>query len=209
MFSLQRILGQEDKFFEMLELSAEEGRNSVRALVCLIGNPTNTASLAEFADSRRKEKEIANQISDALCSTFITAFEREDIEELSQVLYRIPKTVQKIGERILLAPHFLEGVDLSRQVTMMEGANAALLSMLKELHKGLHPERMRELNAELQRIEGEADKVMLTVLRDLFSGKYEARQAIFLRDIYELSEKLIDRHRDAGNVLIHIVLKNA
>ncbi len=35
MFSLQRLLGKEDKFFTLLEASAEEARTSVQALVKL------------------------------------------------------------------------------------------------------------------------------------------------------------------------------
>ena len=30
-----------------------------------------------------------------------------------------------------------------------------------------------------------------------------------LKDLYELLEKVIDRCRDAGNVIFHIVLKNS
>jgi uncharacterized protein Yka (UPF0111/DUF47 family) len=30
-----------------------------------------------------------------------------------------------------------------------------------------------------------------------------------IRDLYELMEKAIDRCRDAGNVVMHIVLKNS
>ena len=30
-----------------------------------------------------------------------------------------------------------------------------------------------------------------------------------IRDLYELMEKVIDRCRDAGNVVMHIVLKNS
>ena len=33
MFSLQKLLGQEDKFFDLLEASAQEARTSVDALV--------------------------------------------------------------------------------------------------------------------------------------------------------------------------------
>ena len=43
--------------------------------------------------SRRAEKRIADEISEALCKTFVTALEREDIEALSLGLYKIPKTV--------------------------------------------------------------------------------------------------------------------
>ena len=35
MFSIQRLLGKEDMFFELLEASAEEAHNSVQALVKL------------------------------------------------------------------------------------------------------------------------------------------------------------------------------
>jgi hypothetical protein len=30
-----------------------------------------------------------------------------------------------------------------------------------------------------------------------------------LKDLYELLEKVVDRYRDAGNVITHIVLKNS
>ena len=43
--------------------------------------------------------------------TFITALEREDIEALSNALYKIPKTVEKFCERILLAPQFVRVVE--------------------------------------------------------------------------------------------------
>ena len=45
--------------------------------------------------------------------------------------------------------------------------------------------------------------------QDLFSGKHEPIQVIVLKDLYELLEKVIDRCRDAGNVITHIVLKNS
>ena len=39
MFSLQRFLSHADKFFDLLEASAEEARRSVQALVELINKP--------------------------------------------------------------------------------------------------------------------------------------------------------------------------
>ena len=65
------------------------------------------------------------------------------------------------------------------------------------------------MNDKLQYIEGEADKLMIELLKDLYSGRYEAIRAIVIRDLYELMEKVIDRCRDAGNVVMHIVLKNS
>jgi uncharacterized protein Yka (UPF0111/DUF47 family) len=70
-------------------------------------------------------------------------------------------------------------------------------------------EKIKAFNDKLQYVEGEADKVMNELLRDLYSGKFDALRAIVLRDIYELIEKVVDRCRDVGNVMMHIVLKNS
>ena len=209
MFSLQKLLGKEDKFFDLLEASAEEGRASVQALIRLFKSAAESRTLDEFVASRRKEKRIAAEISEAVATTFVTALEREDIEALSFALYKVPKTVEKVGERIMIAPQFLSGVDISRQMAMMEKSTDTLLLMLKELRRGVNLEKIRTHNDQLQAIEGEADKLVLDLLRDLYSGKHDPLKAVFLKELYDLLEKVTDRCRDAGNVINHIVLKNS
>jgi uncharacterized protein len=209
MFSLQRLLGKEDKFFDLLEASAQECRTSVQSLIRFIENTDQLKTLDEFILSRRKEKKINDEISEALCTTFVTALEREDIEALSIGLYKIPKTVEKIAERILLRPSLLQGVNLTRQASMLEKATDTLLTMIQELRKGVHLERIRGHNDQLQVIEGEADKLMIDLLKDLYSGHHDAVKVVFLKDLFELIEKVFDRCRDAGNVINHIVLKNS
>src|SRR5688500_19725286 len=89
MFSLQRLLGKEDKFFDLLEASAHEGYASAQALKKLVANPTQANALDDFALSRRKDKAITAEISEALCTTFVTALEREDIEALDRKSTRL------------------------------------------------------------------------------------------------------------------------
>jgi hypothetical protein len=209
MFSLQRLLGKEDKFFDLLEASAQEGCASVQALKKLVSNPNQANALDDFALSRRKDKAITAEISEALCTTFVTALEREDIEALSIALYKIPKTIEKIGERIEIAPQHLKGVDISRQLDMLEKATETVLLMLKELRGGVKLERMKDINDRLQHVEGQADKLVLELLKELYSGKVSDVQVVFLKDLYELLEKVTDRCRDAGNVITQIVLKNS
>ena len=156
---------------------------------------------------RRKDKKITEEINEALCKTFVTELEREDIEALSNVLYKIPKTVEKIAERYVISSSKLVGSDFSRQLGMMESAADTVVEMVSELRKKLHLERMKDMNAKLQHVEGEADKLMLELLKDLYSGKHDPLRVIMLRDLYDLMEKVVDRCRDAGNVLTQIVLK--
>jgi uncharacterized protein len=209
MFSLQKLLGKEDKFFTLLEASAEEARNSVGMLRKYLESPDTLKNLDEFILARRKDKAITAQISEALCTTFVTTLEREDIEALSNALYKIPKTVEKIAERIMLGPQYVESIDLSQQMGLLEKATDTVLLMLKDLRKGVNLERVRTHNDQLQAIEGEADNALLGKLKELYSSQGNAVRVVFLKDIFELLEKVADRCRDAGNVINHIVLKNS
>lgn len=209
MFSLQRLLGKKDMFFGLLEASAEEAHTSVQALVKLSRALDKPVELEEFSRSRRKDKEITATIRNAVYTTFVTALEREDIESLCNALYRIPKTVEKFSERILLAPHQVRGVDFSRQISLLDQATQCVVQMVKSLRSGVNLDEIRSLNDKLQQIEGEADKAMMELYRDLFNGRHDAVKVIVLKDLYELLEKVIDRCRDAGNVISQIVLKNS
>jgi len=209
MFSLQLLLGHEEKFFKLLEASAQEARTSVDALVKLIANPQQTTLSYEFIESRRKEKELRGEISEAVYTTFVTPLEREDIESLANALYRIPKTVEKFGQRLLLTPQHVKGVDFAPQTQLLVEATATVLEMVQSLRRGVHLEEIRRLNDKMQYLEGEADKAIMELLRELFSGKHEPIAVIVRKDLYELLEKIIDRCRDVGNVISNIALKNS
>lgn len=209
MFSLQRLLGKEDKFFTLLEASAEEARNSVAALVKLAKDPSQITLAEEFINARRKEKQLRDEITEAVYTTFVTALEREDIQNLSYVLYRIPKTVEKFGERLLLTPEQVKGIDFSKQIDLLKQATDVIPEMVRSLHRGANLNEIRELNDQMQKIEGDADKIIVGLMKDLLNGKNDPIKVIILKDLYELLEKVIDRCRDAGNVITHIVLKNS
>ena len=194
---------------DLLEGSAAEAQASIKTLSKYLAHPEMLTRMDEFIASRRKDKAITAQISEALCTTFVTALEREDIEALSVALYKIPKTVEKIAERIMLAPEFLQGIDLASHLALMEKAGETVVTMIKELRRGIHLERIRMHNDQLQAIEGDADKKLLELLGFLYKRPNEVVKALFLKDIFELLEKVFDRCRDAGNVINHIVLKNS
>lgn len=210
MISIGRFLGHDTKFYDLLEASAKQADTSVHHLVDLLAQIDNkrSADLAAFAQSRREDKRITQELTEELTKTFITPLEREDIQALAASLYKIPKTVEKIGERMLICPQDLPKPTFARQVELLDRAAETVLAMVKQLRKGMNVGTAREMNAKLQTIEGDADELELELLRDLYQGNYDAKHIIFLRDLYELLEKVIDRCRDAGNVILQVVLKN-
>src|SRR6476619_45070 len=169
MFSIRKFFGHDEKFFDLLEASAQQADSSVHHLVGLLAkleHHESPASLEDFVHSRRRDKEITQELTEQLCKTFVTPFEREDIQALAASLYKIPKTVEKIGERILICPGDLHGHNFKSHLELLDQAAEAVLAMVKELRKGTDAATAREKNARLQMIEGDADKLELDLLRD-------------------------------------------
>jgi len=168
-------------------------------------------SMDEFIQARRAEKKIAAQISEALVETFVTTLEREDIELLSETLYKIPKTVEKFAERFTISASLVKGVDFSKHIRLLEAATDLVVKMvgsLRDLGSG-QLDSAKARNAKLQELEGKGDQLIIEVLEDLWSGRHETTKVIVLKDLYELLEKMIDRCRDAGKAVTQIVLKNS
>lgn len=209
MISFQKIFGKSDVFYDLLESSASHARQSVQALHKLLSDPAAPQNLDAFTATRREDKKITQQIDEALCKTFVTELEREDIEALANALYKIPKTVEKIAERVLICRERLNATDFSRHIKLMDAAAEVVLTMVVELRKKIHLERVKDLNDKIQQVEGEADKLMIDCLRVLYTTEKDAVLVIILKDLYDLMEKVVDRCRDAGNVVAHIVLKNS
>jgi uncharacterized protein Yka (UPF0111/DUF47 family) len=209
MFSVQKYFSHDGKFFDLLEASADETKELTRLLVDLVENGRHPKPLHEFALARGNDKRITDQISEELVNTFITGLDREDIETLSYSMYRICKVIEKFAERYNLAPGRMEGVDFMRQVALMERATDTLSQMVRLLRKMPTLETVKAMNDRLQSIEAEADDVMLDLLREAYGGKFDPLQAMMVRDLYDLLERAIDRCRDCGNAISHIVLKNS
>lgn len=213
MLSLKKLLGKDDKFFDLLEAGAEEAKTSVNLFASYLKKVASSegtpAALDEFVTTRRKEKRIRHTMTEELSKTFVTPLEREDIEALSFALYRIPKQVEKIVERLSIYPGRVPYSAFQRQAELMSQAAEAVVFMVKQLRGGTNIEKIREANDRLQYAEGEADKVMLSLLKELYHGPYDAKELVILQELYEMVEQAVDRCRNAGNIVVQIVLKHS
>jgi len=148
-------------------------------------------------------------MTEALSRTFVTPLDREDIEALSVALYRIPKQVEKIVERLSIYPGRVPHEMFSRQAQLMSQAAEALAFMVRQLRQGTTLDSIREANDRLQFAEGEADKVMLEQLRGLYIGPCDAKELVILQKLFEMVEQAVDRCRNAGNIVVQVALKHS
>ncbi|RNF86300.1 DUF47 domain-containing protein [Montanilutibacter psychrotolerans] len=208
MFSLQTIFGQGNQFYTLLEEAAVAAHDSTKALHAMLKEADRAPALDAFKLARQRERAASTKISQELVDSFITPIEREDIEALGSALYKIPKQVEKFADRYSLATQHLAHIDFAPRAAMLEKAASVVVAMVREL-RTLKLEPMKNLNDELRSLENEADRLMLELYRDIYSGKLDHLQMFLLKEFFEILEKAIDRCREAGVVAYEIVLKNS
>ena len=208
MFSLQTIFGSGKQFFNLLDDAAEAAHDSAKALYQMMKASDRLPALDAFKLARQRQRVASEKIGKALVDSFITPIEREDIEALGSALYKIPKQIEKFADRYSLATEHLAHIDFAPRAAMLEQAAQVVVDMVHEL-RTMNLDRMTALNEKLRAIENEADRLMLELYRDIYSGKLDPLQMFLLKEFFEILEKAIDRCREAGVVAYQIVLKNS
>lgn len=209
MFSLQTVFGKGDRFYVLLEASADAAERAVKALTAIIREQARQPALDGFIEARGQQKQIAEQIDRELVERFVTGLDREDIEALASVLYKLPKTCEKFAERFGLVREFLGDTDFSKQADLLDRASVLACAMVKSLRSGMQIDLQRKRLDQIKAIETEADGLLLDVYRAIVEGDADAKRVILLKDLYDLLEKAVDRCRDIGNAVFHVVLKNS
>lgn len=208
MFSLQRLLGKNDVFLDLLERCAEEAQSTVKRLTTILRGEADLSKLDEFLKAERTERRLLEEIEENLVRTFVTGLEREDIEALSRGLFKLVKTTEKVAGRYRLVVDLVQGVDFRPQADLIDQAVAIVGEMIRDLRKLPPLERMKELNDRLEAIEDSADDVVDGLVRDLYHVDLPAGKFLARKDLFDLLEKLVDRCHDLGAVVTHIVLKS-
>jgi len=208
MFSLQTIFGSGKQFYVLLDDAAQAAYDSAKALHTMMREGESLPALDAFKLARLRGRASSEKIGQALVDSFITPIEREDIEALGSALYKIPKQIEKFADRYSLAVKHLDQIDFAPRAAMLEQAAAVVVEMVADL-RHMNLDRMTALNEKLRALENEADRLMLELYRDIYSGRLDNLQMFLLKEFFEILEKAIDRCRGAGVVAYQIVLKNS
>lgn len=208
MFSLQKFFCRDEKFFDLIEALAQSSSSSAKTLSQVLLHPDEIKSVDEIVHKRRQSKELNDEIAHELCVSFVTPFEREDIEALSSSLTKISKTTEKFVSQYYVFKNAIAHEDFRKQAQLIDQSSDLLGTMVKQLRHKTNVEEVREMNTKLRTFEAESDQIMLSLLQELFSGSNKTLINILAtKNLQELQEKLMDRFREAGNIVFRVVLK--
>jgi|JI10StandDraft_1071094.scaffolds.fasta_scaffold45555_2 uncharacterized protein Yka (UPF0111/DUF47 family) len=213
MFKLPFLKPKDNKFCVLLEGLSSQAHMCAVHLKTFVESADPAEQIragTEITACKARAKEQAAQVTAELCRTYITPFDREDIQDIAGDLYRIPKTIEKIKERV--STHGINSVkgDFSRQIDVIVQEAEAMQEMVRELTKSDHDDdRIVAKARQLQELENKGDAILGELLVELFRNSTDPRDLILRKDIYDMLEKVIDRYRDAAGVALQIVLKHS
>ena len=153
---------------------------------------------------------ITRQIFEALNTTFITPFDREDIRSLASDLDDIVDHLESVAKYLVLFK-LAEAPEPLRRFAQI------LTSMTEEIDKiGVliwdmgNLNRIQESMVRISELENEGDSLYFTVISDLFKkGCTESIEILKWKEVYEGLEEACDRCKDFTHAVGNVVIKNA
>lgn len=203
---------KENKFFQLLH---EMGEIIVTVSNLLMECLQSSEGHEEFVEYYKKIKDyehkadaVQNKIFDELNNTFITPFDREDINHLSSTMDDIVDLMNGCAKRIMLYnPKQIpdSAIQLAKLMQECAGYIALAVDELDSFKK--RPAKIKEYCALLDEIEEKADDVYEAFLIDLFENEKDAIEVIKLRDILHELERATDVAKTVGKIIKTVVIK--
>jgi uncharacterized protein len=199
-------LPKSDQFYEQLHTLAQCGSDALKLLVPRI---TERNSQPGIADVKLTAKKTVEQLTDGVCRTFVTPFDREDLQAFAFHLYRILKITDKINQRYgyrNLTPTLFE-----KQLAVINQQAQHMVTLVDQMRKGLNTDGVSRCVQLINDLEHQADVDYHDRLAYLYGQPVleDCRDFVLQKDLLQHFDKVADTYRDAANLALQIVLKHS
>lgn len=208
MFS--KLLPKEKTFFELFNVQSSVIAKGLDLFEDLLNDYGRQAELMPLIKTVEEEAdEVAHRIFRLLNNTFVTPFDREDIQALVHRMDDVMDLAEKANSRMAIyaLPVPPEGVD--DMAAVLKSAFGLIAQAVAMLDDWKHKEAILKICVEVNRIENQGDVLLRKALQRLFQQQTEALYVIKAKEIYESLEDAIDRCEDLANIIETILIKNA
>jgi len=207
----ERFLPKENKFFMYLSDMA----NAVLKASTLIVECVEEKDTEKVVSIYKKIKEqenlgdtIQNKIFEELNETFITPFDREDINELSGRIDDINNNINSAAKRIMLySPKTMPESAIQLAKLVHEAAEWVVKTVGELDTLKANRTTVSEYNQQLHYIENKADDVYEHFLIDLFENEKDPVELLKLKDILQELERATDSAERVGKIIKRMIVK--
>lgn len=167
-----------------------------------------TEHVALIRQLEHESDEIAHRTYDRLDQTFLTPIDREDIVTLTRRMDDVVDEIDAASKRLTLyripepTPWLLKQTDVLVQACRLVGQAVRQLRNLKKL------DGLTACLVEIHRLENIGDEHNHAAVAELFDRGGDPLLVMKWKEIYDLTERAVDRCEDIANTIRGIVLKN-
>ncbi len=208
----RRLLPREERFFEMFCRHADcvvQGAAELRAM--LEGGEAVQRHYAGVLAAEDAADAVTREVVQAVRRTFVTPFDRGDIQNLIGRMDDTVDQMKKVAKAIVqfevteFDPELREmGEAIERCAALLRDAVPLLAAM------GTNAPRINEICEQIRLVEGQADDIHDVGVTELFrrARPEDALRFIAVREVFGQLEKVVDRFDDAAEAIESIVVEH-
>jgi predicted phosphate transport protein (TIGR00153 family) len=204
---------KEERFHELLERATKNLLLGAQVFSEIAHTPSLEDRRVQGVRLKALEREgdgITRQIFEALNTTFITPFDREDIRSLASDLDDILDHLESVAKYLVL-------FELAEAPAALRRFAEILAAMAEEIDKirvliwdmgNLH--KIQQAMVRISELENEGDSLYFTVISELFKkSSTDSIEILKWKEVYEGLEEACDRCKDFTHVVGNVTIKNA
>ena len=208
-----RLMPREEGFFELFDRHAQIILAAAEALKELLRGGENVASSCKVIFDREAEADqLIREVLTAVRRTFITPFDRSDIQDLITSMDDAIDQMNKTAKTIVLYEVRTFGPDMQQMGDSIYQASQLVLEAIPLLRSvGKNADRLALLTEKIVQVEERADKLYDRGRKALFlstqNGNTEQNSMNFIvgSEIFDHLEKVVDRFEDVANEINALV----
>jgi uncharacterized protein len=204
---------KEERFHELLEKATQNlvhGAHVFAEIAYATNLEDRQVKSVHLKALEREGDGITRQIFEALNTTFITPFDREDIRSLASDLDDILDHLESVAKYLVLF-QLAEAPQPLRSFADILTSMAEEIDRLRTLIWDMgNRHKIQESMVRISELENEGDSLYFVVISDLFKKGYaESIDILKWKEVYEGLEEACDRCKDFTHVVGNVTSKNA
>jgi uncharacterized protein Yka (UPF0111/DUF47 family) len=203
------IIPRNTAFFDLFDKAADVVVRAAEAYARLAQDyGRRTEHVARIRELEHEGDEIAHETFDRLDQTFLTPIDREDIEDLMKRMDDVIDEIDAAAKRLTLYRIPEPTTWLLKQTEVLVKASRLVGKAVQRLRNLKKADGLNEDLVEIHRLENVGDEHNHAAVAELFEKGGDPMLVMKWKEIYDLTERAIDRCEDIANTIRGIVLKN-
>ncbi|MBF0315875.1 MAG: DUF47 family protein [Oligoflexia bacterium] len=207
---IKKILPPEEKiFYSLFNESIELACQASSALSDIYETGISEEKMEHARLLKERSNELTHRLLEHLSATFITPFDREDIQTVAVFINKITKKIVRVIKNSYY--YNLDGYNesLKQQSQLLVKITDELKTAVDQLKSTTKAKDITESGRRMHELENLMDAEIKTALEELFYNNHDAMTILKLGQLYRDLESVGESCGTLSDITLNIVLKNS